>query len=186
MREARLHAAGAGRIRRGHGVPAGGTAARLHCEGILERSCGKRACGAGLARHAGRRRRHRTRGARLAALHRADLHPPRGRHDAGRSSSASCTWSASASRSEIAAVRHEGQGLLLHPVAVVAHHRVQGPAAGAADRAVLQGPVRSGRDERAVPGAPAVLDQHASRPGSWRIRSATSATTARSTRCAAT
>ena len=43
-----------------------------------------------------------------------------------------------------------------------------------------------GHAQLAVHGAPAFFDQHISRPGSWRIRIDTSATTARSTRCAAT
>ena len=51
---------------------------------------------------------------------------------------------------------------LLHPVAFLAHDRLQGPAAGAADHRLLQGTARSGSDQRAVPGAPALFDQHIS------------------------
>ncbi len=64
--------------------------------------------------------------------------------------------------SEIAASRSARQELLLHSVAVVAHHHLQRPAAGESDLRVLQGAERSGCDERAVPGAPALLHQYVS------------------------
>ncbi len=88
--------------------------------------------------------------------------------------------------SEIANFGPEGEGLLLHPFVVLQDHRLQGTAAGSADRAVLQGSVRPRDPQRAVPGAPEVLDQHVSDLATGASRSASSATTVRSTRCAAT
>ena len=58
--------------------------------------------------------------------------------------------------------RPEGEGFLLHSVAFVAHDRLQGLAARAADHGFLQGAARSRADQRAVPGAPALFDQHVS------------------------
>ena len=87
---------------------------------------------------------------------------------------------------EIAKTRYSRQGLLLHSVALRAHHHLQGTAAGAADRRLLPGACGPRSGQRAVPGAPALLAPTRSPPGSWRIPTATSATTARSTRCAAT
>ena len=54
---------------------------RLQCEGILERIAGEEGLSvAGLARHAGGRRRHRTRGPPVAALHSAGVRRTRRRH----------------------------------------------------------------------------------------------------------
>ena len=61
---------------------------------------------------------------------------------------------------EIAASDIPGKELLLHALAFGAHHRLQGAAAGAADRQLLSRAERPGRGQRAVPGAPALLHQH--------------------------
>ena len=67
-----------------------------------------------------------------------------------------------AAEAAVAQIRPQGEGFLLHSLSFVAHHRLQGIAAGSADRQFLQGAFRSRGDERAVPGPPALLDQHVS------------------------
>ena len=72
------------------------------------------------------------------------------------------------------------------PVAVPAHHRLQGHADRAAGRGVLPGPLRRARHQRARPWCTRASPPTRSRRGRSRTRTATSRTTARSTRCAAT
>ena len=76
---------------------------------------------------------------------------------------------------------------LLRRQPLVADDRLQGDAhARAARRTSIRDLSDPRLRERARARALALLDEHASRPGSARIRTASSATTARSTRCAAT
>ena len=78
----RLYAAAPGRVRRGDGIPAGRTVPSLagrgnsgthRARGRLNRSR--------MARHASECGCHRPRGARVATLHRTNLHRRRSRHD---------------------------------------------------------------------------------------------------------
>ena len=85
--------------------------------------------------------------------------------------------------SEIAGSDIEDARRVLHSFALVPDHRLQGTAARAADREFLQGTLRPGRDQRFVPGASALFHQHLSELAAARIPTATSRTTARSTRC---
>ena len=96
VRKARLHAAGSGRIRRGHGLPSGGTAAAAAERRYpgADRPRG-RPHGAGLARHADRRDAiGRWRAPRSLTSSRSSS--ARARAWARRNWSASSTWSASA------------------------------------------------------------------------------------------
>ena len=60
------------------------------------------------------------------------------------------------------AKKHKLPGLsqLYMPSLLDAHGRLQGPAAGAAGRQLLRGPAQSADRVGALPGAPALLDQH--------------------------
>ena len=135
---------------------------RILCEGILEKIASEEGLTrAGLARYARQRQHHRPPGAHLATLYRADFHQARPGHGPGRAG-AQALRRAQARRERRRRVRLQGEGLLLPALALLAHHCLQGPAAGAADHRLLQGAARRRSDQRAVPGAPALLDQYVS------------------------
>ncbi len=136
---------------------------RLQCEGILERIVREEGLTVlGWRDTPGLRVRHWPRGARFAALHPADFCAavaPGMDEDAFERKLYVVRKRA---ENEIARVRHRRRGDVLHPFALVPHHRLQRPAAGPADRQFLPRALRSRRDQRAVPGAPALFDQHVS------------------------
>ena len=84
------------------------------------------------------------------------------------------------------ALRPPAARAVLRPVAVAPDHRLQGDAERRPARRVLPRPRRPGVRVRHRDGALALLDQHVPAAGRARTRTATSRTTARSTRCAAT
>ena len=75
---------------------------------------------------------------------------------------------------------------LVSGLAVLAHDRLQGHAARLAARRLFQGPARPNASRPPWPSCTSASRPTPSRPGSWRIPSAWSPITARSTRCAAT
>ena len=163
------------------------TQQRLQCEGILERIVREEGLdGAGLARHAGRRQRHRPRGARIAALYRADFRRPARACITDECSSASCMSCANArrARSPRREIRRQGHSSTFRrsrrgpSFTKVCCWRRRSP------NSTTSCPIPI--DERAVPGAPALLHEHVSDLAACASVSATSATTARSTRCAET
>ena len=85
-----------------------------------------------------------------------------------------------------AAQARRARGRRLLPVAVRAHHRLQGHAHHRPAGAVLPRPVRRAVRHRDRPGALAGSPPTPSRPGRWPTRTASSRTTARSTRSRAT
>ena len=108
-------------------------------------------------------------------------------HGPGRRSSASSTWSASARKRRSPASDMPRQGLLLHPVAVLAAPSSTRDCCWRRRsrdfyRELSRSRTWSARCAWCTSASPPTR----SRPGNWRTRSATSATTARSTRCAAT
>ena len=97
MRSAGLYAAGAGRVRRGHGVSAGRSAgaAALRRHPRKDRAR-RRAARARLARHADQRQHDRAPGARLRSPTSSRFSSAARRAWIRTRSSASCTWCASA------------------------------------------------------------------------------------------
>ena len=84
------------------------------------------------------------------------------------------------------AARHAGAVRFLHAVVLDPHRRLQGAAAGAAGRQLLPGSAQSADGLGPGAGPSALFDQHLSRRGASPTRTGSCATTARSTRCAAT
>ncbi len=108
---------------------------------------------------------HRPRGPRLAALHRTDFRWPRGKGMDPDQLERKLYVVRKRAEVEVAGIdarEMPDKGMFYHPFALVAHHRLQRPAARAADREILQRTFRSGCHQRALPGAPALFHQHIS------------------------
>ncbi len=118
---------------RGHGVSAGGQAQPAAVRrGAGADQPGRGPEAAGLARYAGEWRSDRATGARVAAVHRADVRGPSGGDERGRLRAAA-VHRAPPHGERDCAVGDRAQGGLLHSVALLPHDRLQGPDAGAAD-----------------------------------------------------
>ena len=187
VRQARDHAAGHRPVRRRHGVPAAG-ARVAHGVRAGNRARDRRR-GPGAARLA--RRAGEQRGAVRAheggrARHPADLRRPRQpRPRPGRPRAQAVRDPQARGPRDPVAAPAARQGVL-RPVAVHADDHLQGHAARAPGRRVLLGPRGRRRWCRRSRWSTSASRPTRSRRGTWRIRSASSATTARSTRCAAT
>ena len=148
-----------------------------------ENRAGRGPHGSRVARYAGQRQHDRATGARLAALHRADFPAARGRDGSGRARTQALRG-AQAGGSGRRGDRLQGERLLLSAFALFAHDYLQGPAARAADHGFLQGAAGSGTSPARCAWCTSASRPTRFRAGSSRTRTATSATTARSTRCA--
>jgi len=140
---------------------------------------------AGLARHTHQRRGHRAHRARIAPLHRAGVHPPRGGHGPGRARAQALRdpQARRKPRSPPSDLRDKSyfylpslssrtivyKGLLLAPQIASFYRELSNPELVSALCLVHQR-----FSTKTFP------------PGNWRTRSATCATTARSTRCVET
>ena len=188
VRQAGFHAAACGCLRRGHGVSACGADAR-GCR-PRESWSGSRAK-KGLTVLGWRDTPVEVdaigRVARASQPYIEQIFIARRRRTCRRTSwSASCTWCASArnrkSRLPISRTKRFFYIPSLSSRTIV----YKGLLLASQISRVLPGAERSGDGERAVHGAPALLHQHVSRPGNWRIPTGICATTAKSTPFAAT
>ena len=121
---------------------------------------GGRAARAGLARRPGRQPRARRVGEAERALRPPDLRRPRSRLRRPGRVRAQAVRHPQARREPCPLLGPRVPGLLLHPVAVLAHPRLQGDAARRPGRRVLPRPPRRAHGVGARAGAPALLHQH--------------------------
>ena len=177
------------RVRRRHGLPAARRAASAtSASRRSRRSSARRArsCSAG-ARCRSTTSAVRPAGAREHARDPPDLHRPRpGDAPTRRRSSASSTSSASASSARCASRASTTASASTSPACRRARIVYKGLLLPEQIPAFYPDLRRSRHGQRAGAGAPALQHQHASRRGTAPIRTASSRTTARSTRCAAT
>ena len=160
---------------------------RMLCEGMLEKIAREAGLdGAGLARHADQRQHDRARWRAASQPYIEQIFVRRGPGMDQDALERKLYVVRKRAESLVAESDLKEKGFFYIPSLSSRTIVYKGLLAGAADHRFLQGAVGSGSDQRAVPGAPALFDEHVSELASWRIPTATSATTAKSIRCAGT